>query len=367
MQDAEFMSRALVLAKNALGRTSPNPLVGAVIVRDGRVVASGWHRKAGTPHAEIHALNMAGELARGATLYVTLEPCAHYGRTGPCAKAVIEAGIRRVVIAMQDPNPLVAGKGIAMLKDAGVEVACGVLEAEAQKLNEVFLKWISTGMPFVTMKTAMTLDGKIATVTGKSQWITNEVSRERVHEWRDIHDGILVGIRTVLMDNPALTTRLPDRKGRNPVRIILDSRGRTPLTSKILTDGQARTIIAVTADAPAANVKALRAAGAEVLVAGSGRRVELPALLRQLGEMEICSLFVEGGATVNFSFLQAGLVDRVHAFIAPMLVGGGDALTPVGGEGFAELSDAVELDHIEVEHLAGDVLISGYVKRSFAG
>ena len=363
MQDEDFMREALNLARNALGRTSPNPLVGAVIVQGGRIVAAGWHRKAGTPHAEIHALNMAGELAKGATLYVTLEPCAHYGRTGPCAKSVIEAGIRRVVIAMRDPNPLVAGKGIAMLREAGVDVECGVLEEEARRLNEVFLKWISTKCPFVTMKTAMTLDGKIATAAGKSQWITGEASRRRVHEWRDVHDGILVGINTVLKDNPSLTTRLAGRAGKNPVRIILDSRGRMPLDAKIMTDGAAKNILAVTTRAPKEKLEALRAAGAEILEAGDGPQVDLPMLMRKLGEREICSLFVEGGAAVNFSFLQAGLVDRVHTFVAPKLLGGKDALTPVGGDGFAELSDAVELERLETEFLAGDLLISGYVKK----
>ena len=363
LQDEMFMRKALELARNALGRTSPNPLVGAVIVRDGCIVAAGWHRAAGTPHAEIHALNMAGELARGATLYVTLEPCAHYGRTGPCAKAVIEAGIRRVVIAMRDPNPLVAGKGILMLQEAGIDVVCGVLEEEARKLNEVFLKWIATGLPFVTLKTAMTLDGKIATVTGESQWITNEVSRRRVHEWRDRADGILVGINTVLKDNPSLTTRLPERHGKNPIRIILDSKGRTPPDARVVKDGQAKTIIAVVADASKERMEALQKAGAEVLVAGDGSQVDLHELLRQLGKKEITSLFVEGGATVNFSFFQAGLVDKVHAFVAPKILGGREALTPVGGAGFARLSEAVELEGLKAESLAGDLLVSGYVKH----
>ena len=363
MQDEMFMRKALELARNALGRTSPNPLVGAVIVRDGCIVAAGWHRAAGTPHAEIHALNMAGELARGATLYVTLEPCAHYGRTGPCAKAVIEAGIRRVVIAMRDPNPLVAGKGILMLQEAGIDVVCGVLEEEARKLNEVFLKWIATGLPFVTLKTAMTLDGKIATVTGESQWITNEVSRRRVHEWRDRADGILVGINTVFKDDPSLTTRLPERHGKNPVRIIVDSKGRTPLDARVVKDGQAKTIIAVVADASKERMEALQKAGAEVLVAGDGSQVDLHELLRQLGKKEITSLFVEGGATVNFSFFQAGLVDKVHAFVAPKILGGREALTPVGGAGFARLSEAVELEGLKAESLAGDLLVSGYVKH----
>lgn len=363
LQDEDFMRVALQMARNAEGRTSPNPLVGAVIVRDGRIVAMGWHRKAGTPHAEIHALRMAGELAKGATLYVTLEPCAHYGRTGPCAKALVEAGIARAVIAMKDPNPLVAGRGIRILKDAGIAVTCGVLEAEAVALNEVFLKWIAHKLPFVILKTAMTLDGKIATAAGESQWITNESSRRRVHEWRDNYDGILVGIGTVLKDNPSLTTRIPGRTGKNPVRIIVDSKARTPLDAKVVTDGQARTILAVTAHAPAERIAALQNAGAEILVSGSGEKVDLHEMMRQLGQQEICSILVEGGGRLNYSLLEEGLVDKVHAFVAPKLIGGQDALTPVEGDGFAHLSDAVELKHLTAEPMAGDILLTGYVAR----
>nr|WP_255448845.1 bifunctional diaminohydroxyphosphoribosylaminopyrimidine deaminase/5-amino-6-(5-phosphoribosylamino)uracil reductase RibD [Selenomonas sp. mPRGC5] len=363
LQDEDFMRVALQMARNAEGRTSPNPLVGAVIVRDGRIVAAGWHRKAGTPHAEVHALNMAGDLARGATLYVTLEPCAHYGRTGPCAKAVAEAGIARVVIAMRDPNPLVAGKGIKILEDAGVQVTCGVLEEEAIALNEVFLKWITTKMPFVVLKTAMTLDGKIATATGESQWITNETSRRRVHELRDIYDGILAGIGTVLKDDPSLTTRIPGRKGKNAIRIIVDSQARTPLTAKVVTDGAAPTIVAVTEQAPKERVQALKEAGVEIITAGSGEHVDLKALMAKLGEREICSVFVEGGGRVNFSLLAAGLVDKVQAFIAPKLIGGREALTPVEGEGFVSLADAVELARVTTEPMDGDILLTGYVAR----
>ena len=357
------MREALRIARNAEGRTSPNPLVGAVIVRDGRIIAEGWHRKAGTPHAEIHALRMAGDLARGATLYVTLEPCSHYGRTGPCAKAVAEAGIARVVVAMQDPNPKVAGRGLSMLREAGIEVRCGVLADEAARLNEVFLHWITTGMPFVVLKTAMTLDGKIATRTGASQWITNEASRRRVHEYRDIYDSILVGIGTVLHDDPSLTTRLPDGTGKNPVRIIVDSQARTPLSAKVVCDGQAKTIVAVTEQAPEARCKALEKAGVEVIRAGSGAHVDLRLLLQMLGEREICSVFVEGGGSVNFSLLEASLVDKVYAFIAPKLVGGREALTPVEGEGFASLGECVALTDVHVEELAGDILLTAYTKR----
>ena len=362
--DEHMMARAISLARNGMGRTSPNPLVGAVIVRDGRIVAEGWHRKAGTPHAEIHALNMAGELAKGATVYVSLEPCAHYGRTGPCAKALVEAGVSRVVVAMTDPNPKVAGKGIAILQEAGIQVTTGVLEQEARQLNEVFLKWMTTGLPFVALKTAMTLDGKITTATGQSQWITNEASRYETHRLRDVYDGILVGINTALADNPSLTTRLKEYQGRNPVRIVVDSRARLPLTAKLVTDGAARTIVAVTAGAPAERVEALRSAGVEIIVAGSGAHVDMRSLMEQLGAMKITSVLVEGGGSVNFSILQAGLADRVYAFIAPKLVGGRDALTPVEGDGFQELDHAVELENIQLRQLGSDVLLTGIVKRN---
>ena len=357
------MQQALQIAAYAAGRTSPNPLVGAVIVKDGRVVGQGWHRKAGTEHAEIHALRQAGELAAGATIYVTLEPCSHYGRTGPCSKALIDAGIQRVVIAMLDPNPLVAGKGVAMLKAAGIEVETGLLQAQAERLNEVFLKWIMTKMPFVVMKTAMTLDGKIATAAGNSKWISNEVSRRRVHELRDVYDGILVGIGTVLADDPALTTRLDSPSGKNPLRIVVDSRARTPLTAKVVTDGQAETLIAVTAAAEAAKVEALRQAGVEVLVVNDGQQVDLKQLFCLLGERGVCSIFVEGGARINYSLLKAGLVDKVYTFIAPKMVGGSSAPGPVGGDGVETLDQAFLLEDVETELLAGDILVSGYINR----
>lgn len=361
--DEEMMGRAIELAKNAAGRTSPNPLVGAVVVKDGRIVAEGWHRRAGTPHAEVHALNMAGELARGATVYVSLEPCAHYGRTGPCAEALVQAGVSRVVVAMTDPNPKVAGKGLAILREAGISVTVGVLEKEARELNEGFLKWITTGLPFVALKTAMSLDGKIATAGGESQWITNEASRLETHRLRDVYDGILIGINTALQDNPSLTTRLGDAPGKNPVRIVADSRARLPLDAKLLTDGAAPTVVAVTAQAPEERVAKLRQAGAEVIVAGSGDRVDMVSLMEQLGGMKITSLLAEGGGSVNFALLQAGLVDRVYAFVAPKLLGGRSALTPVEGEGFEHLKDAVELENIHVRQLGEDVLVTGRVKR----
>ena len=357
--DESYMREALRIAEYARGRTAPNPLVGAVIVRDGTIVASGWHRAAGEPHAEIHALRMAGELARGATLYVTLEPCAHHGRTGPCAEAVIAAGLARVVIALSDPNPLVAGRGIHLLTAAGIEVTTGVCEDEARRQNEIFLKWVTTKRPFVTLKTAMTLDGKIASHTGASQWITGAAARARVHAYRNEYDAILVGIGTVLADDPSLTTRLEHGTGKNPLRIVLDSEARTPLDAKLVADGAAPTIIVVSERADHRRVNLLRACGAEVVTLGA-QRVDIAALLDYLGARDITSLFVEGGAAVNWSLLAGGSVDKVHAFIAPMLMGGETAKTPIGGTGFDSPQTALRLRDVTVEQLGADILVTGY-------
>ena len=363
--DEIYMRRALEIARYAKGRTSPNPLVGALVVRGGRIVGEGWHRKAGTPHAEVHALRQAGEDAAGATVYVTLEPCAHYGRTPPCAEALIEARVSRVVVAARDPNPLVAGKGIAMLRAAGIEVAEGVLAKEAQALNEAFFKWMQTKLPFVALKTAMTLDGKTATAAGESKWITNEASRRFVHALRDAHDAVLTGIGTVLADDPALTARLPEG-GRNPLRVIADSRARTPLTAQVVTDGCAPTLIAVSPGAPAARVAALREAGAEVITCGAGECVDLAALLAALGARGVTSLLAECGAVLNGALLAARCIDRVYAFFAPKLVGGAAAPTSFGGAGFARLADAVRLTEIETRLFDGDVLVSGRVEKQEA-
>ena len=362
LDEEMYMREALRLAEFGRGRTSPNPMVGAVLVRGGRVVGAGWHRKAGTEHAEIHALRMAGELARGATLYVTLEPCSHTGRTGPCARAVIEAGVKRVVAAMEDPNPVVSGRGFQMLREAGVEVSCGLLEQEARRLNEAFLAWVTEKRPFVTLKMAMTLDGKTATADGESQWITGEEARLHGHVLRDENDAILVGIGTVLADRPSLTTRLPDGNGNNPLRIILDSHARTPIDLPMLRDGAAPVLIVSTEAAPEENLERLRKTGAEVLISGSGPTVDLRLLLRTLGDRKICSLLVEGGSTVHFSFLKAGLADKVCAFIAPMLVGGKNATPAVGGEGFSRLADAARLTDIKTEMIGNDFCISGYIE-----
>jgi len=360
LTDEQLMREALRIARNAEGRTSPNPLVGAVVVREGKIVAEGWHRLAGTPHAEIHALNMAGELSRGATLYVTLEPCSHFGRTPPCARAIIDAGISRVVAAMTDPNPQVAGRGFEMLRAAGIQVEVGILEDEARRLNEVFIKWVTRKLPFVTLKFACSLDGKIATVAGESQWISGIESRKFTHHLRDINDAILVGVGTVLADNPTLTTRLV--VGKNPVRVIVDSNARTPLDSKVVTDKSARTIIATTSNAPIEKISALKNCGVEIITAGDGKRVDLETLMRELAEREITSVLVEGGGTIHFSMLAAGLVDKIFAFVAPKIIGGEKSLTAVEGAGFEKLSDAALLKNLTTERLGDDILISGYVE-----
>lgn len=361
--DEQYMEQALALAAKASGRTSPNPVVGAVIVRDGQVVGQGWHRQAGTPHAEIHALQQAGELARGATIYVTLEPCSHHGRTGPCTEALVKAGISKVVAAITDPNPLVAGQGLDKLRSAGIDVEEGVLSSQAAKLNEIFIKWISCRMPFGALKTAMTLDGKIATHTGHSKWITGPPARQRVHMLRDRFDAILVGIGTVLADDPQLTTRLPEG-GRNPVRIIVDSMARTPLNAKVVNDGQAPTIIAVTADAPQDKIAALQEKGVEVLtIANSPEGIDLRRLFKALGEKGITSILIEGGAKINAAALAANLVDKVYWFIAPKIIGGSTAPGPVGGLGVTMLDDASLLEDISTEIVGDDILISAYVRQ----
>lgn len=359
--DEQYMRQALELAQYAIGRTSPNPMVGAVIVRNGRVVGQGWHRKAGTPHAEIHALQQAGELARDGTMYVTLEPCSHHGRTGPCADAVVAAGIKKVVIAMNDPNPLVAGRGIGKLREAGIEVVEGVLAADAAKLNEIFIKWISTQMPFIALKSAMSLDGKIAAHTGHSQWITGAKSRERVQQLRDCYDAILVGIGTVLADNPSLTTRLP-YEGKNPIRIIIDSMARTPLAAHVVTDGLAPTIIVVTPNAPTDRVDALRGRGAQILTIESGQGgVDLRETFKALGKRDITSILIEGGAGINGSVLEEHLVDKIYWFIAPKIIGGQGALGPVGGQGVTDVNHAHLFEDMAIEPMGQDLLISAYM------
>lgn len=353
----------LDLAKKAIGKTSPNPLVGAVVVKEGEVIGTGYHKKAGDPHAEVYALEEAGENARGATLYINLEPCSHFGRTPPCVEKIISAGIKKVVASHEDPNPKVAGKGFEILKKAGIMVKTGVLEKEAKKLNEGFIKYITAGVPFVTLKAAITLDGKIATKTGASRWITGEKSRGAVHGLRNMSDAILTGIGTVIADDPQLTTRL-DEGGRDPIRIIVDSKARTPLEAKILhLDSPAPTIIAVTEKANSENIKKLREIGAEVLVIPEkSGQVDLIALLKELGNREILNLVVEAGGTLGYSLFAEGLVDKIYCFVAPLIFGGKDAPSFIGGEGIESVSDAWSLEDIEIKRYEEDILLVGYVK-----
>lgn len=360
--DEKYMAEALAIAQYARGRTSPNPMVGAVIVRDGRIVGQGWHRQAGTPHAEVHALQQAGELARGATMYVTLEPCSHHGRTGPCTETVIAAGIKKVIVAMTDPNPLVAGQGIQKLRAAGIKVVEGVMAKEAAEINEVFIKWISTNIPFIVLKSAMSLDGKIAAHTGHSQWITGSKSREFVHQLRDCYDGILVGIGTVLADNPSLTTRL-EPQGKNPVRIIVDSKARIPLDAQVITDGLP-TIVAVTREAPQEKLEALRALGITIVTTeAKAGRVDLGSLFKTLGQQNITSILIEGGASINATVLADNLVDKIHWFIAPKIIGGSSAPGPVGGMGATDVNQATLFEDIKMESIGEDILISAYLRN----
>lgn len=364
-QDKYYMQMALELAAKARGRTSPNPMVGAILVKDSKVIGQGFHAKAGSAHAEVVALANAGEKARGATIYVTLEPCCHYGRTGPCTEALIKAGVKRVVVAMTDPNPLVAGKGLAILKNAGVDVKAGVLEEEAIQLNEVFLKYITTKKPFVVLKAATSLDGKIATAAGESKWITGELAREHGHRLRDSYDAILVGVDTVLADDPSLTARLPEGRGKDPIRIIVDSTARTPTAAKVLIqESAAHTVIATTEAAPVERRASLMAAGAEVIVVpGGGARVDLKKLMEILGNKQITSVLIEGGGRVNGSALAAGIVDKVAWFMAPKIIGGDAAPGPVRGEGIKFLSEATKLYDILLQKLGEDILLTGYTSE----
>ncbi len=377
MDDEKYMRLALRLAIKAKGRTSPNPLVGAVIVKDDIIIGEGYHKKAGEPHAEINALNMVDKKAKGATLYLSLEPCAHFGRTSPCTKRIISSGIKEVAIAMIDPNPLNCGKGIKELRKVGIEVKVGVLEKEAKKINEAYIEYITTKRPFVILKTAMSLDGKIATKTGDSRWITNELSRKYVHKLRSEVDAILVGIETVLKDDPLLTVRSPKspsseaellrRTGKvqsQLIRVVVDSRARVSLGAKILNQ-EVPTIVATTKFASKRKIETLRKKGVKVLIIGErDKRVNLKELLKKLGELEITSLLVEGGGKINASFLENGLVDKVLFFIAPKIIGGEEALTPVEGEGIKKIKDAIKLKNISIKRFEGDILIEGYVWRA---
>lgn len=361
--DRRYMTLALRLAAKGQGRTSPNPMVGAVVVAGNRIVGQGYHRRAGGPHAEIIALQVAGPRAKQATLYVTLEPCCHTEkRTPPCVPVLIAAGLKRVVVAMPDPNPHVGGRGIRALRKAGIEVAVGCRRDEAERLNEAYRHWVRTGLPFVTLKAAMTLDGKIATAGGESQWITGEPARRYTHQLRSRMDAILVGAGTVRRDDPRLTVRLERgavaaKSAHQPLRVILDSRLRIPLEAKVLGIG---TTVATTDRAPAGKIRQAQAKGAQILVlpARNGR-VSLHACLAELGKQGITSVLIEGGSEVNASAVRAGLVNRVALFIAPTLLGGQDAKGLIGGLAPKRLAQALPLDDIRIQPLGRDLLLEG--------
>lgn len=360
-----YMRRALELSLKGVGKTSPNPLVGAVIVKNGKVIGEGYHEYYGGPHAEVNAINNATEDVEGATIYVTLEPCSHFGKTPPCADLLVKKKIKKAVIAMIDPNPHVSGKGIEILRNNEIETVTGILEHDAKKINEIFIKYIKEKKPFCILKTAMTLDGKIATRTGESMWITNEKSRYYVHELRNRVSGIMVGINTILNDNPSLTTRLKGG-GTDAVRIIVDSSLRIPSDSKVLKlNSQKKTIIATTEKADENKIKQLNNIdNVQVLIVPmKNSQVDLSCLFDWLGENGIDSVLVEGGSQLNFSILKENLVDKVITFIAPKIIGGIDSKTPVGGEGFEKLADAVLLDDIKISNFDEDIMIEAYVRK----
>jgi diaminohydroxyphosphoribosylaminopyrimidine deaminase/5-amino-6-(5-phosphoribosylamino)uracil reductase len=366
MTDGEYMALALELAQKGVGWTSPNPLVGAVIVKDGRVIGQGYHERYGDLHAERNALKHCTEDPTGATMYVTLEPCCHHGKQPPCTEAILAAGIRRVVVGSADPNPQVSGGGIAQLRQAGVQVDTDVMRAECDRINPVFFHYITTKTPYVVMKYAMTMDGKIAAYTGHSQWVTGAAARERVHQDRHRYRGILVGVGTVLADDPLLTCRLEG--GRDPVRIVCDSGLKTPLTAQIVQTAREVPTILATCEADPERHRPYVQAGCQVLVmpAADGR-VGVRQLMKALGQQSIDSLLLEGGGTLNWSMLAAGLVQRVQTYVAPKLIGGAGAKSPVGGQGFAHMGQAIALKNTTITQVGEDFLLESEVDSHVHG
>lgn len=361
--DRRFMRLAIRQAVRARGRTSPNPLVGAVIVNDGQLIATGYHKKAGTPHAEIHALAKAKGMTRGATLYVTLEPCSHHGRTPPCTEAVWQSGIRRVVVGMRDPNPLVAGRGVRFLQGKGIEVSAGLLADECRRINLPFCRWITTGLPWVIMKAGVSLDGRIAARSGHSGWITNEASRHYVHQLRDRVDAILVGIGTALADDPALTTRLPGRGHRDPLRVVLDRDLRLPPEARMLRQkSTAGTILFCGPEVDTARKQALERAGAEILpifLAADGE-LDLPGILAELGKRQVTSLLVEGGSRVHGAFWSQNLVQQVLLFYGPLFLGA-EGIPLLAGFGPDRVEQAIRLHTIGHRRFGDDLMVEGLV------
>lgn len=357
----EYMHLAITLAQKGIGYVNPNPLVGAVVVKEGKIISQGYHERYGELHAERNALASCIADPKDATMYVTLEPCCHYGKTPPCTEAIIEHGIRKVYVGCLDPNPLVAGRGVETLRQAGIEVITGVLENPCKKLNEIFIHYMNTRTPYVTMKFAMTMDGKIATCTGESRWISGEMSREKVHRDRSRYQGIMVGVGTVLADNPMLTSRIS--QGRNPIRIVCDSQLRTPLKSNIVrTAKEIPTILATSCTCPNQR-KEYEQAGCEiVMVPLKDEHLDLQVLMQILGAKGIDSILLEGGSTLNFSSLNSGIVSKIQTYIAPKIFGGDLAKTAVGGKGFGAITECVTLKNQTVTYLGEDILIESEVE-----
>ena len=355
-EDAYFMKLALRLARRGAGWVSPNPMVGAVLVKDGRVISTGYHRRYGGDHAEVDAIKRSKGPLKGATLYVNLEPCCHWGKTPPCTEAILRAGIEEVVVANLDPNPLVAGKGIEILRSHGIKVRVGVLEEEGRLLNRAYFKHYEEGLPLVTAKWAQSLDGRIATTTGDSKWISSEGSRRYAHRLRSLHDAVLVGIGTVLRDDPELTVRLV--KGKNPLRVILDSRLSIPLEAKAL-KGEAKTLLATTEKASPEKEAILRQKGIEVIRIGC-ERVDLFGLLKALAERKVLSVLVEGGREVLTEFFKKGFIDRVMVFVSPKIIGQG--VEAIGDLGIREVGRAIELKSVRTLRIGQDLLLEGWIK-----
>lgn len=357
--DEKYMKMALSLAKRGIGYTRPNPMVGAVLVKNNKIIGEGWHKKFGGPHAEVNCFQSCHEDTTGATLYVSLEPCSHYGKTPPCVDLVIRKKVGRVVVAMKDPNPLVAGRGIEKLKKAGISVTVGVMEKEARRLNEIFIKYITTHKPFVLYKAAMSLDGKIACANGESQWISSEESRNEAHKLRGAYAGIMVGAGTVKADHPLLTTRiegLPD-----PLRIIVDGNLTIDPAEKVLTE-KGHAVIITTSEADPEKRKVLEKQGVTILIADDSERgkVNLPLAMEKLGELGIDGILLEGGGTLAFDALNAGIVDKVRLYMAPIMIGGVKAPGLLGGEGVTHLKDAFRLHQLSVSSKGPDIVIEGY-------
>ena len=357
------MRRALRLARKGDGKTSPNPMVGAVVVKGGRIIGEGYHRKAGGVHAEIEALQKAGNKAKGATLFVNLEPCCHHGKTPPCVDYILRTGIKKVYAGMCDPNPLIAGKGIHLLKENGIDAVTGILGDACRKMNEIFIKFIVHKKPFVILKSAISLDGKIATSLGESRWITSEKSRRRVHLLRNCVDAVLIGAGTVLKDNPSLTTRLNGRKGKNPARIILDNDHQTLLTAKVFQNADIERVIYASSKEPSfTRREKLTSIGVEVWIERSNKNGKFwSSLLNKLAASGVSSVLIEGGGKVNVGALEAKIVDKVLFFIAPILIGGDKAPGAVGGEGAKNLASAPRLNNIATTRLGDDLMLEGYL------